>query len=163
MPWGKRVSEHHHSGVNDDLPTLSRWGRYLSPSSASVKSQGELSPISVQLQLMPISIIQAMVRQCDVIVSISKVVENSQMTLKNLKSIVMLNLRFWWGSNKTLLLETLRLLSKKLVIFDVSLYVSVNFKSVTQTVKWGDTNTNCIPAVLCCVDGQKQIVSITIS
>lgn len=156
MSWGKRVSEHHHSGVNDDLPTLSRWGRYLSPSSASVKSQGELSPISVQLQLMPVSIIQAMVRQCDVIVSISKVVENSQMTLKNLKSIVMLNLRFWWGSNKTLL-------SKKLVIFDVSLYASVNFKSVTQTVKWGDTNTNCIPAVLCCVDGQKQIVSMTIS
>lgn len=156
MSWGKRVSEHHHSGVNDDLPTLSRWGRYLSPSSASVKSQGELSPISVQLQLMPVSIIQAMVRQCDVIVSISKVVENSQMTLKNLKSIVMLNLRFWWGSNKTLL-------SKKLVIFDVSLYVSVNFKSVTQTVKWGDTNTNCIPAVLCCVDGQKLIVSMTIS
>lgn len=75
---GKRVSQHHHGGVDDDLLTLSAGCHDLSPPPATVQPQIELSAIPVQLHLVPVTIAEMLVREGQVIVSISKVVENSK-------------------------------------------------------------------------------------
>lgn len=95
----KRISKHHHWGVDNDLLTLPRRGSNLSPPSASVQLQGKLSPETIQLDLVPLSVIKAMIGKCDVEVSITEVVENSQQTLNNLRYTVGLYL-FEIESNK---------------------------------------------------------------
>lgn len=81
----KRVPQHHHGGVDDDLLTLAPRGRDLSPPPASVQPQGELSALAVQLHLVPLSVAEVLVRERQVVVSISEVVENSQQTLNHLR------------------------------------------------------------------------------
>lgn len=88
MSWWKGVSKHHHGGVNNYLLTLSWWGCDLSSPSASIQPQCKLSAVTIQLHFMPLSITEVVVGECQVIVSISKVVENSQQTLNNLKCVV---------------------------------------------------------------------------
>lgn len=88
VSWGKRVSNHHHGGVNNDLLTLPRRGGDLSSPSTSVQPQCELSAVPIQLHLVPLSITEVMVGECQVVVSIAKVVENSQQTLNNLTCTV---------------------------------------------------------------------------
>ncbi len=170
MSWGKRVSKHHHRGVNNDLLTLPRRGGNLSSSATSVQSQGELSAVTIQLHLMPLSIIEAVVWQGQVVVSISKVVENSQQTLNNLRYTVELCwfemqafkqtrearnnkdvLIFWIGSRFSKLHHWTAYgrLQNKLVCSVIScsdtICVNVDFKAwngcANKNVKWGDTNS----------------------
>lgn len=85
VSWGKRVSKHHHGGVDDDLLALSARGRDLSPAPATVQPQSELSAVTVQFHLVPLTVTEMLVRERQVIVSISKVVKNSQQTLNHLR------------------------------------------------------------------------------
>lgn len=82
---GKRVSEHHHGGVDDDLLAVSARGRDLSPAPATVQPQSELSAVTVQLHLVPIAVAEMLVWERQVIVSVSEVVKNSQQTLNHLR------------------------------------------------------------------------------
>lgn len=74
----ERVPKHHHRGVNNDLLTLAGWGGDFKLTPTPIQPQGELSAEPIQLHLMPFPIIQAVVRQWDIVISVSQVVENSQ-------------------------------------------------------------------------------------
>lgn len=82
---GKRVPQHHHGGVDDDLLSLSVGCHDLSPPPATVQPQSELSAVPVQLHLVPVTVAEMLVREGQVVVSISKVVKNSKQTLNHLR------------------------------------------------------------------------------
>ncbi len=42
VSWGERAAQHHHSGINNNLPTATRRSRDLSPSSPAIQTQGQL-------------------------------------------------------------------------------------------------------------------------
>lgn len=81
----ERVSKYHNRRVNNDLLTPPRRSHYLSTPSAPIQAQSELSAKAIQLQLVPVAVIQLMERQRQVEVSISEIVENSQQSLNNLR------------------------------------------------------------------------------
>lgn len=151
VSWWKRVSKHHHLGINNDLLTLPRWGRDLMPSSTPVQSQGEFSAVAIQLHLVPVSVIKAMEGQRDVEVTIAKVVENSQQALNNLRCIVGLNLleiqtfkQRKHENMKIIFAEPLRLSIKHLQLESFALKQSYYFLiilSLSKTAKGGDTYT----------------------
>lgn len=56
---GEGVSQHHHSGVNDDLSAAALRASHLPLSSAPVHSQRHLIVVSVQEDLVPFSVVKA--------------------------------------------------------------------------------------------------------
>lgn len=77
MSSWERVSQHDQGGVNDDLPATSRCTCDLSSPTAAIHMQGHLIIMSLQVNFVPLAVVQAMREHCQVEVSISEVVENS--------------------------------------------------------------------------------------
>lgn len=81
---GEGVSQHHHSGVDDDFSTPALGPRHFPLASTTIQFQHHFIVMSIEEDFVPFAVVQAVGRQCEVVVPIAQIVGNTEEALEDL-------------------------------------------------------------------------------
>lgn len=81
---GESVSQHHHGGVDDDFSTPALGSCHFSLASTTIQFQHHFIVMPIKEDLVPFAVVQTVVGQREVVVTIAQIVGNTEEALEDL-------------------------------------------------------------------------------